>query len=63
MRHKYLATESDAQNVNFANQMKSLPNLFKRSLRSEDKRAPFDPLAMTNVGKKYFLHRSKKNKV
>ena len=30
--------------------MKSLPNLLQRTLKSEDKRAPFDPISLLNIG-------------
>ena len=35
----------------YLDKMKSLPNLFKRTLKSDEKRAPFDPLSLINIGK------------
>lgn len=31
--------------------MKSLPNLFNSTMKTSDKRAPFDPISLLNVGK------------
>ena len=43
---------SDYQgDTNFSSTMKSFPNLFRTTLKSEDKRAAFDPISMLNVGK------------
>lgn len=38
-------------NITLAGKMRSLPNLLKTTLRSEDKRFPFDPISLLNVGK------------
>ena len=46
-----MATESDVNTITLAGKMRSLPNLLKTTLRSEDKRYPFDPISLINVGK------------
>ena len=38
------------QAFNITHKMKSLPNLLNKNLKTEDKRLPFDPVSLLNVG-------------
>jgi hypothetical protein len=59
---QHLSTEINTSccSKTFAGKMKSLPNLFKQTLKSEDKRAPFDPVSLLNVSKPLFIKTSER---